>query len=77
MSGVTDAMRIPKDAFFAHQVMWSGWVDDEKEQTYIVGHWNYDWKKDDWKKEEGNKDEGNSKLITQNSKLIIHNLELP
>ena len=59
MSGVTDAMRIPKDAFFAHQVMWSGWVDDEKEQTYIVGHWNYDW----------NKDEGNSKLITQNSKL--------
>ena len=59
MSGVTDAMRIPKDAFFAHQVMWSGWVDDEKEQTYIVGHWNYDWKKD----------EGNSKLITQNSKL--------
>jgi len=59
MSGVTDAMRIPKDAFFAHQVMWSGWVDDEKEQTYIVGHWNYDW----------NKDEGNSKLITHNSKL--------
>lgn len=59
MSGVTDAMRIPKDAFFAHQVMWSGWVDDEKEQTYIVGHWNYDWKKD----------EGNSKLITHNSKL--------
>ena len=64
MSGVTDAMRIPKDAFFAHQVMWSGWVDDEKEQTYIVGHWNYDWNKD-----EGLKDEGNSKLITQNSKL--------
>ena len=59
MSGVTDAMRIPKDAFFAHQVMWSGWVDDEKEQTYIVGHWNYDWKKD----------EGNSKLKTHNSKL--------
>ena len=59
MSGVTDAMRIPKDAFFAHQVMWSGWVDDEKEQTYIIGHWNYDW----------NKDEGNSKLITHNSKL--------
>ena len=59
MSGVTDAMRIPKDAFFAHQVMWSGWVDDEKEQTYIVGHWNYDW----------NKDEGNSKLKTHNSKL--------
>ena len=41
-SGVVDAMRIPKDAFFAHQVMWSGWVDDEQPQTYIIGHWNYD-----------------------------------
>ena len=41
MSGVTDAMRLPKDAFFAHQVMWSGWVDDEAPRTYIVGHWNY------------------------------------
>ena len=40
-SGVTDAMRIPKDAFFAHQVMWSGWVEPEATQTYIVGHWNY------------------------------------
>ena len=40
-SGVTDAMRIPKDAFFAHQVMWTGWVDDEAPATYIVGHWNY------------------------------------
>ncbi len=69
MSGVTDAMRIPKDAFFAHQVMWSGWVDDEKEQTYIVGHWNYDWNKVEGNKDEGLKDEGNSKLITHNSKL--------
>ena len=42
MSGVTDAMRIPKDAFYAHQVMWNGWVDDEMPRTYIVGHWNYD-----------------------------------
>ena len=41
MSGVTDAMRIPKDAFFAHQVMWNGWVEPEASQTYIVGHWNY------------------------------------
>ena len=40
-SGVTDAMRIPKDAFFAHQVMWNGWVDPEAAMTYIVGHWNY------------------------------------
>lgn len=40
-SGVTDAMRIPKDAFFAHQVMWDGWVSPEHERTYIIGHWNY------------------------------------
>ena len=40
-SGVTDAMRIPKDAFYAHQVMWNGWVEPEQAQTYIVGHWNY------------------------------------
>ena len=42
VSGVVDPMRIEKDAFYAHQVMWSGWVDDYKPQTYIVGHWNYD-----------------------------------
>ena len=55
-SGVTDPMRIPKDAFYAHQVMWHGWVDQPNDtegsplnaqladcnQTYIVGHWNYD-----------------------------------
>ena len=41
MSGVTDAMRIPKDAFYVHQVMWNGWVEPEAGQTYIVGHWNY------------------------------------
>jgi hypothetical protein len=41
-SGVTDAMRIPKDAFFAHQVMWNGWVEPETPQTFIVGHWSYD-----------------------------------
>ena len=40
-SGVTDAMRIPKDAFYAHQVMWTGWVDDEQPRTHIIGHWNY------------------------------------
>ena len=34
-------MRIEKDAFFAHQVMWNGWVDTDKFQTYIIGHWNY------------------------------------
>ena len=40
-SGITDAMRIPKDAFFVHQVMWSGWVEPEEAKTYIIGHWNY------------------------------------
>ena len=39
-SGVVDAMRIPKDAFFVHQVMWSGWVEPEQTRTYIIGHWN-------------------------------------
>ena len=40
-SGVTDAMRIPKDAFYVHQVMWDGWVTPETPRTYIIGHWNY------------------------------------
>ena len=40
-SGETDAMRILKDAFLAHQVMWDGWVDIENYHTYIIGHWNY------------------------------------
>lgn len=38
-SGVVDAMRVPKDAFYAHQIMWNGWVDIEKHGTYIAGHW--------------------------------------
>lgn len=41
LSGVVDAMRIPKDGYWAHQVMWNGWVDDLAPQTYICGHWNY------------------------------------
>ncbi|MBO5663721.1 MAG: DUF4982 domain-containing protein [Bacteroidales bacterium] len=43
-SGEVDAMRIPKDAFFAHQVMWGGWVNIENKyyQQHIVGHWNYE-----------------------------------
>ncbi len=40
-SGVTDAMRIPKDPFYAHQVMWDGWVDIEHPRIHIIGHWNY------------------------------------
>lgn len=30
-----------KGRFFAHQVMWDGWVNPEKSHTYIIGHWNY------------------------------------
>lgn len=41
-SGVTDAMRIPKDSYYAHQVMWDGWVTPETSHTHIIGHWNYD-----------------------------------
>lgn len=40
-SGEVDAMRIPKDGFFAHRVMWDGWVDVERPRTHIIGHWNY------------------------------------
>ena len=40
-SGEVDAMRLPKDGFFVHQVMWDGWVDIEKPHTHIIGHWNY------------------------------------
>jgi beta-galactosidase len=40
-SGEVDAMRIPKDAFYAHQVMWDGWVDIERPRIHIIGHWNY------------------------------------
>ncbi|HEX8138146.1 MAG TPA: DUF4982 domain-containing protein [Pyrinomonadaceae bacterium] len=40
-SGEVDAVRLPKDGFFAHQVMWDGWVDVERPQAYIIGHWNY------------------------------------
>ncbi len=40
-SGEVDAMRIPKDGFYAHQVMWDGWVDPKNTGLHIVGHWNY------------------------------------
>ncbi|MEO7576283.1 MAG: DUF4982 domain-containing protein [Massilia sp.] len=40
-SGEVDAMRIPKDAFYAHKVMWDNWVDVERAAAFIVGHWNY------------------------------------
>ena len=41
-SGDVDAMRLPKDSYFAHQTMWDGWVDTENDHTYIIGHWNYE-----------------------------------
>ncbi len=40
-SGEVDAVRLPKQGFYAHQVMWNGWVDPEKPATHIIGHWNY------------------------------------
>ncbi len=40
-SGEVDALRIPKDGFWAHKVMWDGWVDIEKPAIHILGHWNY------------------------------------
>ncbi len=41
-SGEVDAMRLPKDGYFAHQVMWDGWVDVERPRLHIIGHWNYE-----------------------------------
>jgi len=42
VSGVVDAMRIPKDAFYAHQAMWGSWADIQHSATRILGHWNYE-----------------------------------
>jgi len=40
-SGEVDALRIAKDGFFAHQVIWDGWVEPEHARTHLIGHWNY------------------------------------
>ncbi|MBF9141107.1 glycoside hydrolase family 2 protein [Hymenobacter properus] len=40
-SGEVDALRIAKDGYFAHQVMWDGWVEPERARTHLIGHWNY------------------------------------
>ncbi|GEM_PF-360346 len=40
-SGEVDAMRLPKDGFHAHRVMWDGWVDAEHPRLHLIGHWNY------------------------------------
>jgi hypothetical protein len=43
-SGTVDGMRIPKDAFFCNQTMWSNtpelWTEG-KYSVFIPGHWNY------------------------------------
>jgi len=41
-SGEVDAVRLRKDGYFAHQVMWDGWVDVQRPRIHIIGHWNYD-----------------------------------
>lgn len=40
-SGEVDAVRLPKQGFYAHKVMWSDWVDSVTPATHIIGHWNY------------------------------------
>ncbi|MFD2033429.1 DUF4982 domain-containing protein [Belliella marina] len=40
-SGEVDPMRIPKDGYYAHQVIWDGWVDPENPLSHLMGHWNY------------------------------------
>jgi hypothetical protein len=40
-SGEVDAMRIIKENFYAHKIMWDGWVEPEKPGIHIIGHWNY------------------------------------
>ncbi len=40
-SGEVDPVRIPKDGYWVHKVMWDCWVDIEKPAAHILGHWNY------------------------------------
>lgn len=40
-SGEVDAVRLPKEGFYAHKVMWSDWVDSRTPATHIIGHWTY------------------------------------
>ena len=40
-SGEVDALRIIKENFYAHKVMWNGWVNPEQQGIHIIGHWNY------------------------------------
>ncbi|MCX2679815.1 DUF4982 domain-containing protein [Galbibacter sp. EGI 63066] len=41
-SGEVDPMRIPKENYFAHKVIWDGWVDTDTPNIHIIGHWNYE-----------------------------------
>jgi beta-galactosidase len=40
-SGEVDALRIIKENYYAHKIMWDGWVETEKPGIHIIGHWNY------------------------------------
>lgn len=40
-SGEVDSIRLPKEGWYAHQVMWNNWVDIEESAAHIIGHWNY------------------------------------
>lgn len=51
MSGRTDAIRIPKQSFYAYQVMQQEDYNGEV-QCHLIGHWNYE-KVDDLTREEG------------------------
>lgn len=40
-SGEVDPMRIPKENYWTHKVIWDGWVDTDTVRAHIIGHWNY------------------------------------
>ncbi len=40
-SGEVGAMRLPKEAYYAHKVMWRGSLDTVNTDVHIIGHWNY------------------------------------
>ncbi|WP_300117011.1 sugar-binding domain-containing protein [Sphingobium sp.] len=40
-SGEVDAVRLPKEGYWAHKVMWGDWVDSVTPASHIIGHWNY------------------------------------
>ena len=68
-SGDVDALRLPKDSYFAHQTMWDGWVDTENEHTYIIGHWTYDSSQSIVHSSDSTKAQPNYELRTMNYEL--------